>query len=980
MKRTLVIISTTVAAVLVGFGVWFELQNSDDSEISSPQVEFVPSPDEVLAERFSNLDDGTVRAAQDRSLAGFGNAIGSPLADFIEPGIRATVQGRRREFYLSHMRTYLQGISETDVHNAIEHWLHHRVRRGKFSNRHVVAQLQLILSEFNNDSDHPFVRLVRADHARRSGERSTAQQLVQGLCAEMAETGMPSIFQVFAGVLDLRVTSERTTLREREDCVIDSVVDFLVQHAADSEAHGFVWEVIEDAMDQLSSAGDSRLVSRASQDSRIPDFLVHMLAGEYFCEKAWVERGSGYANTVGQSGWHFFEKYMAPASLHFRQAWSLRPDLPFAAQRMIMIATAHGDEWSARDWFDLSVDAQFDLDSAYDSYLHKLKPRWGGSIPEMLSFGYECAATRDYSSEVGNYLYCVIGAVAEELSTGSPLDALSPAAFARFFENEELQQRLKTHWQNFDRAIADQKYTDSEGILLASSRRAACAMAMGDFKTLEECLSTLDGAKHYDGYLPFYFDRKLSRSLAHALVSDQQDKVLRIDRQFGSDFHGHVGVGELTVLHRELNELSPKLSEKSQFWLERIRAKTKLLRTYLSDEWVSLRFDDLSVWRVCGTVTVENDTTVTVRQVDASGLHAAPRVELLAPLPPPYKVVATVEPIEADTPRMQSVGIDLGTSVHPTPEGGCFICAMTRPPGGGVCSRYPEIQQSFEISGADFVTDIQVNAWADYYEAQYDGLNLPIPVHSGFRAGSFLSFGGCRLLDNGGSVRISNIRLHRLPARPDPSIATIDGVASFHESMIQIDPNDRVQLIKLADARVLQNRFRDARELLNRIREPDGDSFMTWSTVAEILIGVGQFEEAKDSLERMVSVNPADMRLQQLFAWILSTAPQDDVRDGEQALAIARQLVAMNPQNWLHLLTLSAAAAESGDRETAHVTFQQCRRAVVQNVVATARLDRIETLRDSDGRIRLRVAEDISVGKPEVAQERSLIKSSSEEN
>ena len=966
MKRILLIVLATVIVVGVGFGIWLELQKPDESGFEPATVTIVPLPEEVVPKRFPDLTEESVRAAQDRGLAQTVWAFAPPLTELIKPGIRAETRRQRGAFLIEQTKEYFEQHPDEAVQRATEAWLHHLIYRGEYSNRRVLVRLQEILDGFGeSESNSPLIKLIRADQARRSGKKSDAQKLLKGLPEAFADSEMPAVLNIFASQLEIGVNSEKETLRKREDQLISFALDFLLEHSANSDVHGFAWEVIEDTLDQMSSAGDGRLVSRAVQESEVPDFLVHMLVGEYFREQAWDERGGGYANTVGHSGWHFFEQHMTSASLHFRQAWSLRPDLPFAAQRMIMVAEAHGDEWSARDWFDLAVDAQFDLDSAYDSYLHTIKPRWGGSTSDMLKFGYECASTKDYSSEVGNYIYRVVDAITEEIAVVTPPCTLRPADFRGIFEDEELRRELTSHWQNVDKAIETGAYKDPERILMAYARRAACAMAMDEFETLQKCLERLDKAEHYNDYLPFCADRVLQRSLAYAVVSDQREQVTAIERRFGSDFQGDASLEEIAELHRQLEDLSPKLPEKAQFWVQRVRKKTEILKSYLSDQWVSLTFDDLSVWNVFGKATVENDTTVTVRQVGGSGIYPAPRVEPYTPFPPPYKVIATVEPLEADTPRPQSVGIDLGTAVEPTMEGGCFICAMTRPPGGGVCSRYPEIQQSYEIVAADFVTDIRVNAWSNYYEAQYDDYSLPIPVHRGFRAGNFLSFGACRALKDQGSVRISNVRIHRLPKRPDPNTTTADEVAAYHEAIVQMDPNDRVQVIRLADARILQKRFRDARELLNGIREPDGDGFMTWPTVARIFIGIGAFDEAKRQLEQMISTNPADFRLQQLLAWVLATAPKDELRNGPQAQAIAQQLVAMEPQNWSYQLVLSAAAAECGDTRTAAAAFRTCRSAASGNLVASTRLAEIESWRDGDGKIRLRAQEDQSVSKPE---------------
>ena len=54
------------------------------------------------------------------------------------------------------------------------------------------------------------------------------------------------------------------------------------------------------------------------------------------------------------------------------------------------------------------------------------------------------------------------------------------------------------------------------------------------------------------------------------------------------------------------------------------------------------------------------------------------------------------------------------------------------------------------------------------------------------------------------------------------------------------------------------------------------------------------------------------------LAWILATSPDDSVRDGKQAVAVAQRLNAINDfANPYHLDIMAAAAAEAGDFDVA---------------------------------------------------------------
>ena len=958
MKRIVVI--TCFSAVIIGLAsvVVLKLQTSQEAEV--PDIP--PTLEEVIEARFPTLDEASVDAARTSGLKTYDACSGLTLSELMTPGSEEMSRKRRETFFLNPIKKYfLQHPNET-LQKGVESWLTYRVDHRDSHGIKALSELDKAITNFSDADTHPLIRLVRCDRALCAGGFQQLADCSTNLFRDLKDAGVPTVLQVLAAQFEVSANEVGDERREREDQLNNAILSLLRQNSETADVQGLVWELAAHSMTELSSAGSSRLVSLVVRDSAIPDFFAHLFIAEHYRNEAWRERGGGYASTVSADGWTSFEQYMHVAARHFIFAWALRRDLPHAAQRMIMVATAHGDQWSTRDWFNLSVTAQFDLESAYTAYRHTLKPRWGGSRSKMLEFGYECAATKDYSSGVGNFLYSILCEIRNDLSDSPFAEPMSPAEFAAFFDDETLHAELRQHWTNVDMAIEAGQLSE-QGVQSAYAHRAMCALVMKDLKVLQLCLDKLNDGPQLDGNFALCNDGAIRRAYAHAVLSEHSDTVVKIDERYGADFQGDTNLNELNELHRQLDQLESSLPSNAIPWLTSIRRRTAPLISFYSDQWVELPFSDLTAWHVFGHATVERASTVVVRQVDSKGRFQSPRVEIITPFPPPYKVIATFEPIETDTRQIQAVGIDLGTALFPTETGGCFVSAMTQPRGGGIKSRYPPIEESFEFQGADSVTTIRVNAWHDFYEAQYDEYSLPIPSHAGFRASNRLAFGGCRSLDDYGSVRISDVRIRRLPKRPDPVTATIDDVANFHELVTAGDPEDRIQTIKLADARVLQNRFSDALGLLKGLRDENGDSFMTWPTHIEISLATGAFAEAATQLDQMIQINPVDLRLRQQRAWLLATAPDDTQRNGNQALQQAQQLVAEDPGNWRSHLTLSAAMAEVGDTVGSDAAFEQCEQMIAADLAASEVLKQIREWRDEDGKIRLHVIPDKSSSK-----------------
>jgi Tfp pilus assembly protein PilF len=80
----------------------------------------------------------------------------------------------------------------------------------------------------------------------------------------------------------------------------------------------------------------------------------------------------------------------------------------------------------------------------------------------------------------------------------------------------------------------------------------------------------------------------------------------------------------------------------------------------------------------------------------------------------------------------------------------------------------------------------------------------------------------------------------------------------------------------------------------------------------------GRRGDAASDYERALKLQPHDVGILNNFAWVLATAPEDKLRDGHRALALATSACRRTEYKQDYILsTLAAAYAETGDFDSA---------------------------------------------------------------
>jgi hypothetical protein len=168
-----------------------------------------------------------------------------------------------------------------------------------------------------------------------------------------------------------------------------------------------------------------------------------LLKGKYEIDSAWAARGSGYRNSVTDEGWKLFGEHLSEAEKSLTQAWELKPENPRIPIQMITVDLGQGKDRNEMElWFGRAMKLDTNSYAACSAKLYYLEPKWYGSEEDMLAFGRECVASREWGGRVPLILTDAHEAIRRYLEKSEQDDYWKhpdvwpdiEAAFNRFFE------------------------------------------------------------------------------------------------------------------------------------------------------------------------------------------------------------------------------------------------------------------------------------------------------------------------------------------------------------------------------------------------------------------------------------------------------------------------------------------------------------------------------------------------------------------
>lgn len=144
-----------------------------------------------------------------------------------------------------------------------------------------------------------------------------------------------------------------------------------------------------------------RILSDLEKVAGRPVYALLVVRAEHHVKMAWAARGTKLARDVGEDNFRTFGDHMEKAAEAAIAAYELCPQHPEAPSTMIsVLGPIGGQNDEMRMWLDRTVAAEFDHLDAYETYLHYLQPRWGGSHRLQLQFGLECLRTGRFDTDV----------------------------------------------------------------------------------------------------------------------------------------------------------------------------------------------------------------------------------------------------------------------------------------------------------------------------------------------------------------------------------------------------------------------------------------------------------------------------------------------------------------------------------------------------------------------------------------------------
>jgi superkiller protein 3 len=152
---------------------------------------------------------------------------------------------------------------------------------------------------------------------------------------------------------------------------------------------------------------------------------------------------------------------------------------------------------------------------------------------------------------------------------------------------------------------------------------------------------------------------------------------------------------------------------------------------------------------------------------------------------------------------------------------------------------------------------------------------------------------------------------------------TDEAIEQFQKAL-EVEPDYAKAHYNLANILTAQGRWDEAIEHYQRALKQMPDSTHAHYQLGLALQSRGKFTAAIAQFQKVLELDPRHVTAQNNLAWLLATCPDNSVRNGQKAVAVAQQAVQLSGGNSPEILdTLAAAYAEAGRFPEAVETAQR---------------------------------------------------------
>jgi hypothetical protein len=177
--------------------------------------------------------------------------------------------------------------------------------------------------------------------------------------------------------------------------------------------------------------------------AKVPELkaLRLQLRGNFWYFYGWEARTTAFAPQVPAGGFQTFEERLGEAQKALNEAWRVRPGDARTADLLLDIEkSVGGDRGNMELWFDRAMKANGNQVSACRCKLDWLDPKWHGTPEEMLAFGRDCLATKNWRAGIT----LLVGDA--HLRYGNMLE---PAERSKYLGSPEVWSEIKSAYDEY---------------------------------------------------------------------------------------------------------------------------------------------------------------------------------------------------------------------------------------------------------------------------------------------------------------------------------------------------------------------------------------------------------------------------------------------------------------------------------------------------------------------------------------------------